>query len=70
MRTLLALAAVLFLGAVAMACAFWAGYSQGAPLAFALVGAALVIIVPLWMDGLGNWGAPGDGKSIRSSLRR
>lgn len=65
MRTLIVLGAVLFLGALAGACAYWAGASQGAPIALALAGFTLAIIIPVGVGQLGNWGVPGDRPRLR-----
>jgi hypothetical protein len=59
-RILLAIAAILFVGSLAAACAFWAGASVGAPIALALAGFVVAIVVPLTIAQLGNWGVPGD----------
>ena len=60
MRILLALGAVALLGGIAAAIAFWAGADQGAPIAFALGGCLVAIVVPVGVSQLGNWGVPGD----------
>ena len=60
MRVLLALAAILLLGSVAAACAFWAGVTAGGPVAFALGGFLIAVVVPMGVGQLGNWGVPGD----------
>ena len=60
MRVLLLLGALLFLGGVAAACAFWAGAEAGAPVAFACGGGLLAIITPTLIGQWGNWGVPGD----------
>lgn len=60
MRIMLALGGALFLGGVAAACLFWAGVSQGAPIAFTLGDLALVTVIPLAIGQMGNWGVPGD----------
>ncbi|HEY7008165.1 MAG TPA: hypothetical protein VH395_04460 [Jatrophihabitantaceae bacterium] len=65
MRLVLALAAVGLLGGIVSACLFWAGVDQGAPLALAFGGLLLVIVVPLAVGQLGNWGVPGDEPPIR-----
>jgi len=60
----LALGAAVFLGGVAAACAFWAGVSAAAPVAFVLGGLTFAIGVPIAINQLGNWGVPGDEPSI------
>jgi hypothetical protein len=60
MRFVLALAGVMLLGALAAACAFWAGIDQGAPIAFALSGFTLAILVPVGVGQMENWDMPGD----------
>lgn len=65
MRVVIAAAAILLLGALAAACAYWAGAAQGAPIAFALAGFLLAIVVPVAIGQLGNWGAPGDEPAPR-----
>lgn len=65
MRVLVGLGATLFLGALAAACAYWAGASQGAPIALALAGLSLSIAAPVGIGQLGNWGVPGDEPKLR-----
>lgn len=60
MRIMLGLGTLLLLGAIAAACAFWAGADAGAPIAFALGGLLLCVVAPLGIGALGNWGVPGD----------
>lgn len=60
MRVVLVLAAFLLLGSVAAACAFWAGIAAGGPVAFALGGFLIAVMVPIGMGQLGNWEVPGD----------
>ncbi len=64
MRLLAVLGVLLTLGAVASACAFWAGASQGAALAVALGGSALAVGIPVVVGQLDRWGVPGDGPSL------
>jgi len=63
MRIVLVLGAVLFLGALAAACVFWAGVSEAAPVAFALAGLTLAVVLPVGVGKVGNWGVPGDEPS-------
>lgn len=65
MRTIIVLASILILGALTAACAYWAGVSQGAPIAFALAGLALCILGPVGINQLGDWGEPGDEPTLR-----
>ncbi len=65
MRALIVLGTTMLLGALAGACAFWAGVRQGAPIALALAGFTLVIGIPVGIGQLGNWGVPGDEPKIR-----
>jgi hypothetical protein len=60
MRFVLAFAGALLLGAFAAACVFWAGVDQGAPIAFALAGFALAILIPIGIGRAENWEVPGD----------
>jgi hypothetical protein len=55
----------MLLGAVAASCVFWAGVEQGGPIAFALGGFTLAIIVPVGLGQMGNWGMPGDEPAPR-----
>lgn len=65
MRTMIALEALLVLGALAAAIAFWAGADQGAPIAFTLAAFAVGIGIMLGIAQVGNWGVPGDESPIR-----
>jgi hypothetical protein len=60
MRFVLALGALMLLGAIAASCALWAGVEQGAPIALALGGFTVAIVLPVVLDQMGNWGVPGD----------
>lgn len=64
MRAVIVLGSLLLVGALAAACAYWAGAAQGAPIAFALAGFAVAVIVPVAVGQLGNWGAPGDEPAL------
>lgn len=66
MRFVVALGGLMLLGAIAASCALWAGVEQGAPIAFALGGFTLAIILPVGLGQLGNWGMPGDEPALRS----
>jgi hypothetical protein len=57
---------VLFLGAVAAACALWAGVAQGGAIAVVLGGAALTVALPVVTGQLGRWGVPGDEPPLSS----
>jgi hypothetical protein len=65
MRFLIVLGTILLLGALAAAIAYWAGASQGAPIALALAGVTLSIVTPMVIGQLGNWGVPGDEPPFR-----
>ena len=65
MRIVLVLAAILLLGSAAAACVFWAGIAAGGPVAFALGGFLVAVVVPMGMGQLGNWGVPGDEPRLR-----
>ncbi len=60
MRLVMLVGMALFLGALAAACAYWAGAAQGAPIALALVGLTLSVVIPVSIGQLSNWGVPGD----------
>lgn len=59
-KTLFWLGVLFLLGGVAAACTYWAGISEGAPIAFLLGGSTLAVLIPVAIDWLGNWGVPGD----------